>query len=123
MKLHLPQVQRKPPVAKSCNDETGSQLIMLNDDAGWQAIVNINIFGEYFLQKKNIGGGGTWQVTKALEKSGPHILGLTCRGDPHCHVIVATRPNILKMSFLSFRQMPNIMNPIHVNWLITHFLG
>lgn len=55
-----------------------------------EALAHIKTLGEYFLQKMNIGGGGTWQVTKALEKSGPHILGLTCRGDPHCQVIVGT---------------------------------
>lgn len=53
------------------------------------ALGHIGVRGEHSLQKRNIGGGGAWQMTKALEKSGPHILGYTCRGDPHSHHLAA----------------------------------
>lgn len=63
------------------------------------ALGHIEVRGEHSLQKRNIGGGGAWQMTKALEKSGPHILGYTCRGDPHSHLLASKRR---KTPFLPF---------------------
>lgn len=46
---------------------------------GVWALDHIEVRGEHSLQK-TIGGGGAWEMTKAQEKSGPHIHGYTCRG-------------------------------------------
>lgn len=54
---------------------------------------HIEVRGEHSLQRRSIGGGGAKQMTKALEKSGPHILGYTCRGDPHFHLLAAKQIN------------------------------
>ncbi len=57
------------------------------------ALSHIEVRGEHSLQRRSIGGGGAWQMTKAQEKSGPHILGYTCRGDPHSHILTTKRQN------------------------------
>lgn len=56
------------------------------------ALGHTEVRGEHSLKKGNIGGGGAWQMTKALGKSGPHILGYTCRGDPRS-LLLATENN------------------------------
>lgn len=48
------------------------------------ALSHTEVRGEHSLQR-SIGGGGVWQMTKAQEKSGPRILGCTCRGD---HILI-----------------------------------
>lgn len=53
------------------------------------ALSHTEVRGEHSLPRRSIGGGGAWQMTKALETSGPHILGYTCRGDPLSHLLAS----------------------------------
>lgn len=59
---------------------------------------HIGVRGEHSLQRENTGGGGAWEMTKAQEKSGPHILGYTCRGSPYLQCLAVKE----KVSFQNY---------------------
>lgn len=70
--------------------ESGVTLVYLLTEvmlSVW-ALSHTEVRGEHSLQRRSNGGGGVWQMTKAQEKSGPHILRCTCRGDPNLIFVV-----------------------------------